>query len=261
MGIPLLSGREFTVADNETSLPVAVVNEAMMQRFWRGENPVGKRLQVNGRWLQVVGVARNSKYATLLETAKPFFFTPLRQGAPGVQNFQIRTRLSPGALANTLVREVKAIDRDLAPGEVITMREQVNRRSWSQRATVTLLAIFGSIALLLAAVGLYCVASYAVSQSTRELGLRMALGANAADLLRIVMSRGLALTLAGVAVGAGIALGLTRLMGDLLYKVSPADPASFGLAFLVMTVVSLAATLLPALRATRTDPVRALRDN
>jgi predicted permease len=261
MGIPLLSGREFTVADDETSLPVAVVNEAMMQRFWRGENPVGKRLQVNGRWLQVVGVARNSKYATLLETAKPFFFTPLLQGAPGVQNFQIRTRLSPAALANTLVREVKAIDRDLAPGEVITMREQVNRRSWSQRATVTLLAIFGGIALLLAAVGLYCVASYAVSQSTRELGLRMALGANAADLLRIVMARGLALTLAGVVVGSCIALGLTRLLGDLLYKVSPRDPASFGLAFLVMTLVSLAASLLPAMRATRTDPVRALRDN
>ena len=195
MGIPLLSGREFTVADNETSLPVAVVNETMMQRFWRGENPVGKRLQVDGRWLQVVGVARNAKYFSLLETAKPFFYTPLRQGAPGVQTFQIRTRLGPEALANTLVREVKAIDANLAPGEVITLREQVDRRSWSQRATVTLLAIFGSIALLLAGVGLYCVTSYAVSQSTRELGLRMALGASPANLLRIVMTQGLGLTL------------------------------------------------------------------
>jgi predicted permease len=261
LGIPLLSGREFTVADNETSQPVAVVNETMMLRFWRGENPVGKRLQVNGRWLQVVGVARNAKYFSLLETAKPFFYTPLRQGAPGVQTFQIRTRLGPEALANTLVREVRAIDANLAPGEVITLREQVDRRSWSQRATVTLLAIFGSIALLLAGIGLYCVTSYAVSQSTRELGLRMALGASPGNLLRIVMTQGLGLTFAGIATGATIALGLTRLMGDLLYKVSPRDPAAFGLAFLVMTLVSLAASLLPGVRATRTDPVQALRDN
>ena len=212
-----------------------------------------------GRWLQVVGVARNAKYDSLLETAKPFFYTPLRQGAPGVQTFQIRTRLGPEALANTLVREVKAIDANLAPGEVITLREQVDRRSWSQRATVTLLAIFGSVALLLAGVGLYCVTSYAVSQSTRELGSDGA-GRHPANLLRIVMTQGLGLTFAGIAAGAGVALGLTRLMGDLLYKVSPRDPAAFGLAFLVMTFVSLAASLLPGVRATRTDPVRALRD-
>lgn len=261
LGIQLIAGREFTRADNETSVPVVMVNETIVQRFWRGENPIGKRLQVNGRWLQVVGVAKNSKYATLLETSKPFFYVPLRQGAAGGQNFQIRTRRGAGALANELVREVKAIDANLAPGEVITMRQQVDRRNWSQRAAVSLLTIFGSIALLLAGIGLYGVMSYAVSQSTRELGLRMALGARAPDLLRIVISHGLGLTFAGMAVGAGLALGLTRLMGDLLYKVSPRDPASFGWAFLVMTFAALAASLLPGVRATRTDPVRALRDN
>ena len=164
-------------------------------------------------------------------------------------------------MANALAREVKALDANLAPGEVITLREQVDRMTWTQRAAVTLLAIFGALALLLAGIGLYGVMSYAVSQSTRELGLRMALGASAQDLLRIVMSQGLGLTLAGIAVGTAVALGLTRLLGDLLYKTSPRDPASFGSAFLVMTIAALAACFLPAWRATRTDPVRALRDS
>ena len=259
-GIPLVSGREFTPADNENSQPVAIVNETMVRRFWRGEDAVGRRLQVKGRWLQVVGVSKDSKYSSLLETAKPFFYVPLRQDSGAAQNFQVRTRLGPEALANALARAIKAIDSNLAPGEVITMREQVDRRNWSQRAAVTLLAIFGAIALLLAGIGLYGVMSYAVSQSTRELGLRMALGAGMQDLLRIVVSRGLGLTFAGTAAGAALALGLTRLMGDMLYKVSPRDPLPFLAAFLVMTLAAVAASFFPALRATRTDPVRALRD-
>ena len=260
MGIPLMSGREFTIADDEYAQPVAVVNETMTQRFWRGVDPVGKRLQVKGRWLQVVGLARNSKYSSLRETSKPFFYTPLRQGPMGGQNLQIRTRLAATTLAHELTREVKAIDANLAPGEVITMREEIDRKSWSQRAAVTLLTIFGSIALLLAGIGLYGVMSNAVSQSTRELGLRMALGAGASHLLRIVMSHGLRLTLAGIGLGAAAALGLTRLMGDLLYKVSPRDPQSFASAFVVMAIATAAACLVPAWRAMRTDPIRALKE-
>jgi macrolide transport system ATP-binding/permease protein len=260
MGIPLVSGREFTRADNETAALVAVVNETMAQQYWRSESPIGKRLQVKGRWTQVVGVAKNSKYRSLIETSKPFFYVPLRQSATG-QNLEIRTALGPEAMANALTREVKALDANLAPREVITLGEQVYRITWSQRAAVTLIMIFGGVALLLAGIGLYGVMSYAVSQSTRELGLRMALGADASDLLRLVMSRGFALTAGGVAMGAVAALGLTRLLGDMLYRVSPRDPGAFGVALLVMAVASLAACLLPALRATRTDPIRALRDS
>ena len=259
MGIPLISGREFALADNETSQPVAMVNQTMVDRFWHGQNPVGRRLQVNRRWLQVVGVVKDSKYSTLLETSKPYFYTPLRQTTGG-QSFFVRTGLGPERIAAALAREIKSIDQNLAAGEVITMREQVDRRSWSQRSAVTLLAIFSAIAVWLAGIGLYGVMSYAVSQSTRELGLRMALGAGASDLLRIVMSRGLGLTLGGIAVGTAVALGVTRLMGDLLYKVSPRDPIAFVSAFGVMTIAALAACFLPAWRATRTDPVRALRD-
>jgi ABC-type antimicrobial peptide transport system permease subunit len=139
------------------------------------------------------------------------------------------------------------------------MREQVDRSTATQRVAVTLLGAFGVLALLLAAIGLYGVMSHAVSQSSRELGLRMALGASAADLRRLVLSRGFRLTAAGVALGAAAALALTRLLGYLLYGVSPRDPLAFGTAFAVMAIAASMACLLPARRAARTDPVRALR--
>jgi predicted permease len=259
MEIPLLSGRDFTRADNETAPAVAVVNQTMAERFWRGADPVGKRLQVDGRWLQVVGMARNSRYQSIREASKPYFYTPLRQRSSPGQSIQIRARLGPEAMANALTQQVKALDTSLAPAETITMREQINRTSWSQSAAVTLLTTFGGMALLLAAVGLYGVMSYAVSQSTRELGLRMALGAEGSDLLRIVMRYGMGLAVLGIAVGAVVAGGTTRLMGDLLYQVSPRDPAAFAVALAVMAVTAVAACLIPALRVMRTDPVRALR--
>ena len=260
MGIPMISGREFTSADNETAPPVALVNETMVQRFWKGESPVGKRLQVNGRWLQIVGVAKNSKYSSLMEPAKSFFYTPLRQGPGIAQNIEIRTRLAPDAIASALAREVKAIDPNLAAGEVISTQLAVERRNWSLAAAGTLLALFAGIALVLAEVGLYGVMSHAVSQSRREMGLRMALGANQGDLLRLVVSYGLSLALTGVGAGALVAMGLTRLMGVLLYRVNPRDPAPFFGACLVMLFASVIASVVPALRAAHTDPVRALRE-
>jgi ABC-type antimicrobial peptide transport system permease subunit len=209
--------------------------------------------------MQVVGVAKMSKYRNLTETPKPLFYVPMRQNSEG-QNLNIRAALGPAAMTKALVREIHALDANLAPGEVITMQEQVDRTTAVQRIAVMMLGVFGGLALFLAAIGLYGVMSYTVSQSTRELGLRMALGADASNLLRLVMSQGLALTAGGVALGAVAALGLTRLIGNLLYKVSPRDPLAFGTAFAVMAVASLAACFLPAWRATRTDPVRALRD-
>jgi predicted permease len=259
MGIALMSGREFTRADNETAPPVAVVNEVMAAQFWRGQDPVGRRLQVKGRSLQVVGVAKMSKYRNLTEVPSPFFYVPMRQSAIGL-NVQIRSRMSPETMAKALAREVHALDANLAPGEAITMQEQVDRTTAVQRVAVTFLAVFGGLALLLAGIGLYGVMSYAVSQSTRELGLRMALGASGNDLLRLVLSQGLTLTAGGLILGTAASLGLTRLIVGLLYKVSPRDPMAFASAFAVMMVASLAACFLPAWRATRTDPGRALRD-
>ena len=152
-----------------------------------------------------------------------------------------------------------ALDPNLALYETITLQEQVNRAALPQLVAVTLVSTLGGLALLLAAVGLYGVMSYSVAQSTRELGLRMALGADATNLLRLVISRGLRLTTGGVLCGAVAALLLTRLLGQLLYKVSPHDPLVFGSALALMTITALSASLLPAWRASRTDPARALR--
>ena len=148
---------------------------------------------------------------------------------------------------------------NLAPGLPYRLQEQVDQMSYSQRLAVTLVAVFGAMALFLAAIGLYAVMSYSVSQTTRKLGMRMALGANAADVLRLVVSRGLRLTFAGIAIGGVAALLLTRLIGNLLYKVSPRDPVAFGSALIILIAVALVACFLPARRATRIDPVRALR--
>ncbi len=240
VGIPLISGREFNRADDEKAALVAVVNETMAAKYWRGRNPIG--------------------YQSVRETPKPFFYVPLRQNFSRGAGLHIRTRLSPETMAAALTREVHALDPDLALFEVISLQEQLDRSTSPQMVAVTLVGVLGGLALLLAAIGLYGVMSYAVSQSTRELGLRMALGAGASNLLRLVMSRGLTLTAGGVVFGAAVALGLTRLLGNLLYQVSPRDPLAFGSALAVMTITSLAACFLPAWRATRTDPARALRD-
>src|SRR5437879_3722833 len=260
MGIPLVAGREFTRADDEKGALVAVVNETMAQRFWQGREPLGQRPQLKGRWMQVVGIAKDSKYSSVRERATPFFFVPVRQNSLRAAILNIRTPLAPQTMATAIAREVHALDANLAPYEVITLQEQLERSTSPQMVAVTFVGTLGGLALLLAAIGLYGVMSYAVSQSTRELGLRMALGADASNLLRLVMSRGLALTAGGVLLGAAVALALTRLLGNLLYKVSPRDPLAFGSALAVMTIASLAACFLPAWRATRTGPARALRD-
>jgi predicted permease len=260
MGIPLLSGREFTHADDEKGALVAVVNETMAKRYWSGKDPIGERVQVKGRWLRVVGVAKDSKYQSVRETPKPFFYVPWRQNASVGSGMYIRTPLSAETMATAVSHEVRALDARLALYEMITMQEQVDRSTSAQLVAVTLVGLLGGLALLLAAIGLYGVMSYAVSQSSRELGLRMALGAGASNVLRLVMSRGLGLMLGGVLLGGAVALALTRLMGNMLYKVSPRDPLAFGAAFAVMTIAALAACYLPAWRAARTDPARALRD-
>jgi predicted permease len=259
MEIPLVSGREFTRADNETALPVAIVNDVMAAQFFQGQDPIGRRIQVKGKWLQVVGVTKVSKYRTLIETPKSFFYVPIRQSVLG-GDLYIRTSLSPSVLSTALMREVHALDPNLASAETITMQEEINRSTAVQRVAVNMLGVFGGLALLLAGVGLYGVMSYAVSQSTREFGLRMALGARGSDLLRLVMSQGLLLTMSGIVVGGFAALGLSRLLGYLLYRVSPRDPVTFATATIVMLLASLLACLLPAWRATRINPIRALRD-
>jgi ABC-type antimicrobial peptide transport system permease subunit len=209
--------------------------------------------------MRVVGVAKLSKYRDLVEPSRPFFYVPLRQSTAFGQSLMIRTTLSPGATATALAAEVRALDTSLTPDLLMTMREQINRMNQSTAMAVMLLTAFGGVALILAAIGLYGVMSFNVTQNARELALRLALGADPSSLLRRVLFGGLLLTGGGVACGAAAAFGLTRLLGTLLYDVSPRDPRVFGLALVTMTIASIAACVVPAWRATRTDPVAALR--
>jgi len=260
LGIPLLSGREFTRADDENAPLVAIVNQTMAARYWRDQDPIDRRLQVKGRWVRVIGVAADSKYESMRENPKPFFYVPLLQDFVRGPALYIRSAQPLQSISAALLREVHALDPNLALYETITLQEQVNRSTSPQLVAVNLVSILGGLALLLAAVGLYGVMSYGVAQSIRELGLRMALGASTADLFRRVISRGLKLTAVGVLCGAATGLVLTRLFGKLLYDVSPNDPLAFAWAVAVMTITSVVACLLPAWRATRTDPARVLRD-
>jgi len=260
LGIRVLSGREFIRADDENAPLVAIVNRTMVARYWAGQDPIGRRLQVKGRWARVVGVAADSKYESIRETPIPFFYVPLRQDFVRGPALNIRSNQPLPSLSAALIREVHALDPNLALSEMITLQEQVNRSTSPQLVAVTLVSILGSLALLLAGVGLYGVMSYAVAQSRRELGLRMALGAGAANLLRSVISRGLRLTAAGASLGVIAALAVTRLLGQLLFNVSPYNPAVYVLALAVMTVATVSACFLPAWRASRIDPARVLRD-
>jgi ABC-type antimicrobial peptide transport system permease subunit len=232
----------------------------MMMRYWKEEDPIGRRVQVKGRWLRVVGVAADSKYESMAEDPTPFFYVPLQQDFVSEPDLNIRTTQSLQNTFTTVLREVHALDPNLAMYQMQPLQQQVSRASSSQSVAVALVSTLGGLALLLAAVGLYGVISYSVAQSTRELGLRMALGADAANLLRLVISRGLRLTAGGILFGAVAALLLTRLLGQLLYKVSPHDPFVFGSALAMMTITAIAASLLPAWRASRTNPARVLRN-
>jgi ABC-type antimicrobial peptide transport system permease subunit len=231
----------------------------MAAKYWPGKDAVGQRLKVKDKWMEIVGVAKNANYRTKLEQPTPFFYVPVRQNFVVQNGFIIRTDQSAAAIMKAFAREIHELNPNLAPLDTISLQEQVDRMSYTQRLTAALLAIFGGMALFLAAIGLYGVMSYSVSQSTRELGLRMALGANIADLLRLVMSRGLVLTAGGIALGCLAAFLLTGLMRTILFKVSPRDPLAFGFAFLVMALVAIVACFLPAWRAARIDPVQALR--
>ena len=200
-----------------------------------------------------------SKYFSMDERPRSFFYVPLRQYFTIEPDVHIRTMQPLQTIQTALLHEVLALDSNLALYEMITLQEQVNRSTSHELVAVALVALFAGLALLLASIGLYGVMSYTVSQSTRELGLRMALGAAPSNLLRLVLSRGLLLTATGTMIGIALALLSTRLLGNLLYRVSPRDPLAFAGAFAMMALASTAACFLPAWRATRTDPMRTLR--
>jgi predicted permease len=262
MGAPLLRGREFTDADREGAPGVAVVNEALAEALWPGQDPLGKRLSFEGPrgpFLEVVGVASDIKYRTLGDRARPYFYRPVFQAYEPGMTLVVRTAGEPGALAGAVREQVRALDRNLPVANVRTLEEQFDFSLLPSRAAAWTLGGFGLLALALAAIGIYGVVSYAVAQRTREIGVRMALGAREADVLRLVMGEGMLVVLCGLGAGLLLAFASTRVVAGFLYGVGASDPVTFAGVPLLLGAVALAAGYLPAHRATKVDPVEALR--
>jgi predicted permease len=262
LGIPMVRGRGFTGDDAAGRPGVAVVNESFARRFWGGENPVGKRISVSGDegpFLDVVGIAKDGKYGTLGETARPFFFLPLLQHYNPAVTLVVRTATPPATLAAPIRSMIHELDANLLLGKVTTLEEHVGFSLLPARVAGAVLGGFGMLGLLLATLGIYGVVAFAVSQRTREIGIRMALGAQAADVVRLVVRDGMRLVAIGLAVGVVIALPLSRLLSGWLYGLSPTDPLTFVAMPMMFATVALVASLIPSRRAARLDPLVALR--
>ena len=261
LGIPVLRGREFTAQDRQGAPRVAIVNETFARRFWPDQNPVGKRISIEGpegNFMEIVGVVRDGKYNTLGEDPLPWFATPLAQTYASDMTLVLRTRGPVKPAADGAMAAIQSLDKTM-PATVSTVEQHMGVTLLLPRAGAGLLGGFGGLGLLLAAVGLAGMMSYMVAQRTHEIGVRMALGATRTDVLGLVLGQGMKLTLIGGALGMAVALGVTQLLRGLLYNVSPADPVTFAGVAVVLSGVALAATYLPARRATRVEPMEALR--
>jgi ABC-type antimicrobial peptide transport system permease subunit len=237
-----------------------VINEAMAKRFWPEQDAIGKRFKFFGQdfFNQVVGIARDSKYNFIGEDETPFIYQATTQVYQPQLSLFVKAA-QPAAVLGTVRGEVQQLDRNLPLTGVFTLSEIFDQALWAPRMAAWLLAVFAGLSLVLSVIGIYGVMAYAVSQRTRELGIRMALGASRGEVLRLVVTQGLRLTLMGVAFGLAASLAVTRLIASLLYSVSPTDVVTFTVVPFVLAAAALLASYLPALRATRIDPMTALR--
>lgn len=262
----LLAGRFISSQDDEHGRRVAVVNQYMAQRYWPGQDPVGKRLRspdLRNEWLEVVGVVSNGKQTGLFGDPAPYFYVPLAQQYKSLRALQLRTTGDPALLAPLVAREIRALDPDLPVFDVVTMERMIQGPNgfFLLRMSAMFGGALGILGLALALVGVYGVVSYAASQRTQEIGVRMALGASRSEILRLVLGRGIVLIGIGVGVGIAAALAVSRLLANFLFSVSAADPLTFVGVPLILGGMALAASYVPAWRATRIDPAAALRGN
>ena len=260
MGIQLLRGRAFTARDDADAAPVAIINETMAKRFWPDEDPLGKRLtSYRNVSREIVGIVSDVKNRDLSEAAGPQLYTPFPQTPWPFLAVVARTTAEPAALGGTLRSAVAAVDPDLAAGDVRTIDDYLAQAVATPRFNATLIAGFAALALFLAGCGLYGVMSYSVAQRRREIGIRMALGAQPADVRGMVVGQALRMGATGLAIGVFGALGAARLLGGLLFNVSPSDPPTFTAVCAMLLAVVLVAAYFPARLATRVDPIAALR--
>jgi putative ABC transport system permease protein len=262
MGIQVVRGREFNSQDRAGAPLVVMTNETLARRLWPGEDPIGKRLRVGGESepeAEVIGVAADGKYATLGENARPYIYQPLLQIYASKMTLVVRTTGNPETLSAAVREQIRSLDPNLPVSQITTLAERVDFALFPARLGAALLGAFGLLALGLAATGIYGVIAYSVSQRTQEFGIRMALGADDADVRRMVLREGLKVVLIGVTAGLALSLAATRLIAGFLYGVGANDPLTFVGVPALLTVVALLACYLPARRATKVDPIEALR--
>ena len=262
LGIPRRQGRVFRGADDAQAPPVAVVSQEMARLYWPGQSPLGKRLQRTSdreKWLTVVGVVGDVQDSALGTDIGATFYVPIAQGARPTMNLVAKTSVDPLSVVPAVRRKILAVDGDQPIAKVQTLEDRVSESLAKKRFTTILLGLFAALGVTLAVVGIYSVLSYSVSQRSHEIGVRMALGAESGDVVRLILRRGMALTLAGLAIGLAIAVLFTRVMESILYQVKPTDPVIFVAIAAGLVVVALLASYLPARRAARFDPIVTLR--
>jgi putative ABC transport system permease protein len=266
LGVPVLKGRQFTQRDDAHAPGVIIVNQAFASKFFPNEDPIGKRVKpglsttkAKPDWREIVGVVADIRNRNLSSEPRPGYFLPQAQVPFNQMTMVVRTTNDPHTLITTVQNEVHAMDAEVPVFTVKTMDEYISATVAAPRFNSTLLGIFASVALVLTIVGLYGVMSYSVAQRTNEIGIRMALGAQTRDVLRLIVSQGFKLVLLGLALGLVGAFGLTRLISSLLFGVTPKDPLTFVVVPLILAFVALLACYIPARRAARLDPLDALR--
>jgi putative ABC transport system permease protein len=263
LGMPLIAGREFTASDGQGAPKVAIVNEQFAKKFNLGRNAVGRRMEVGNSGkldIEIVGLVQDAKYADVTQEVPPLFFRPYRQNdSIGALTFYARTGVDPEAFLGSVIPFMKRLDADLPVENLRTLPQQVRENVFQQRIISTLAVAFATLATVLAAVGLYGVLAYTVAQRTREFGLRMALGAAPGRVRRLVMRQVMWMTIIGGVVGLALALAVGTSLGSLLYQMDGTDPMALGSAAGVLALVALAAGFVPAFRASRLDPMKALR--
>jgi putative ABC transport system permease protein len=268
--IPLLRGRYLTEEDREDTRPVAVVDQEFVRRYWANENPIGKRFtfgppdgatdSTQNEWIEVVGVVGHTAHEGLDADARLQLYLSYRQFTQPFMAIAVRTRGRPDRYVNLVREAVQSVDPDQPISAVANMEDLLSRSVGQRRLSMMLLSLFSGIALVLASIGIYGVMSYSVTQRSRELGVRIALGADRSDVLRLVLRQGMGLALAGIGIGLAAALGLTRLIESQLYGVAATDPTTFAVVAAVLAATALLANLIPAIRAMRMDPAVVLRE-
>jgi predicted permease len=260
--IPLMEGRDFTELDDGDHAPVVVVNHAFAQRYYKGGNPVGRRIRADGYWVTIIGEVADSKYRRLMEPQTPYLFTPYRQthGSQFWMAFFIRTEGPSNGFIRAIQREATAIDANAGVSEIVPFEDEIAGAVYAQKVAAALLGVLGAVSLLLAALGIYSVLAFSVSQRQHEFGIRLALGAKPWDVVGLVLRRGLALTAAGIALGIVISLFAAQATAGLWVGVNSDDPAALVGSALFLSVVALLASYLPARRATQVDPMITLRE-